>query len=265
MNFLLKCILLAIFFTATLFGKETNLSQLKVEVIQSPESLRSLGGAEYYLQFENFPKNEEIVISSWRGSQKVPNEYKIRDIISIDDNGFISCKGKNCKSLTYGLCSAYSFPGERVKMRFSDRKGHLLGEASYFPKPISNKSQKESFSVLAELVNHDSAGIIYLLTLDGITLGEKLHVHSVSASEVIDYDFQCDNYNLIYNPKVIGLKGGHGCLEISRKNGDKIYLELKYGDELIDEILRDEETLAKKYREIPVDDIKEFGLIKEVL
>jgi len=216
----------------------------KVEVLQTPEYYHTQGSAEYSVYFENFPKHEELILKTSRIIQKKPGVFINAETLTLDDNNFITLKGRKGKILLYSLNSTCYAPGERVKIRFSDTEGNLIAQTSYFPKPIHTKSQNETFSLSAEL-----ACVIpetYLLTLNGIAPGEKVHLHSTSADEVIDSDFTHEA-TLLYMPGVIGHKGGHGIVEITRENGDKACLSLQYGEELAHEILKDFEVKAKKY------------------
>ena len=236
-------LLLSVIFSCC--ARKSNEATPTVEVIPTPERLRSLGSGEYYLRFENFPKNKEIILTSTKTVQRKPNVFTTHETFILDENDWISVNGSKDKATHFSMPSRGYAPGERVKIRFSDRKGKLIAQTSYIPKPIQTKSQEGTFSISAELAI--SQPETYIFTLDRIPSGEKVHLHFVSTHEVVDSDFTQGKIPLIYSPRVMGQNSGHSIVEISRENGDKACLCLQYGKEIAHEILKDFEKGAKQY------------------
>ncbi len=206
----------------------------EVRIEKATLDMLSNGCDEYILTFDDFPKNKDFIVSYSRAIQKDPGTYKQIDKLRIDDQNFLTVNEVD-KALIYpALPPEWLAQGERIKYRASLLDGTIISETSFIPYPITKKSKNGSFDVKAELTSLFPT--TYQISYEGLKPDETIHICSISGSEMLNFDLSANIF--IHMPGILGKSGGISSLESSRNSGDKVILQLKWGDEITKEIMK---------------------------
>lgn len=244
MKFLLfASIILNCIFAAHIHSKE------EVRIIKSPPEVLEHGGDEYMMVFDDFPKNQEFIISYSRVIQKDFGKYKPLDKIKIDDQGVLTVNGKK-RALHYCVSYECIAPGESIKYKYTTLDGKVIAETTFIPKPIRKKSKQGTFWIKAELTSFFPT--IYEISYEGLELNEIIQSCDISGNEIMESE---NWYNpkdcYLHMPGVLDKSGGVFHMQKTRrKNDDNVILSLKWGDDIIKQILK----ALNSYIEISLDD-----------
>lgn len=208
-----------------------------IKIVPMSQELRDQGASENTFVFEDFPLNQEFNLCYTKVVKVDPKSYTKMDIISLDENGLMRLN-RGDKYLFYAVDSVGMANGERVTYRCVLPDRTILAETSYIPHPIHRESRDKTFSVDAELISLAPL-TIYSIKYSGLNENEKIHLISISGKETIEsdlYHHKDDSHN--YLPGVNGKTGGTSTLEATRSTGDKLKLQLKWGDAVLTETLK---------------------------
>jgi hypothetical protein len=216
----------------------------EVMIEKASQELLELGSADYVFHFNNFPKNQDFIISYSRVIQRDFQKYKNTDRLMIDDQDLIHVNGISKAYFYTDLSSKVIAPGERIKLRMSLPNGTILTETSIIPKPICKKSNNGTFFMEAELTSIYPT--IYEFSFKGLDKDEKIHMFSIAGSgaEFIDTHYVYKPQDvMMFLPGILGESGGTTAVEITRSTKDRVILQIKWDDEIVKDFVKDSRAL----------------------
>lgn len=190
--------------------------------------------SEYIVEFQNFPKNHDIIVSQCRTLQNDSTSFLPVGKINILDDNSIIINGKT-KADHYKINASGYALGEPVKYRYSLANGTLIAEAEYTPRPLRFPSKQETFTMEARLTTLEPT--TYFLKFQGLKEGESVLYSSISGNEVIEDPYVYYSKNLFaYMPGILGKRGGYALVRFKRNSGDYVIAKLPWGSAILDQM-----------------------------
>ncbi|MGK5594373.1 MAG: hypothetical protein ACSNEK_03325 [Parachlamydiaceae bacterium] len=183
----------------------------------------------YLFKFNQFPIDDELLVSIQRIAQNPKDDWKPIYKFSIKSNGMLMNQGK---PIGFLLClSAKGFiPGERVAFRFDACSG-FRQEVSFVPYPLVLKSRMGALLIKAELLSTDPTR--YRLEFPGLKLNEIVTISAKCFDHTQGPFKHNGSEEFIFCPDIDSFAGGISLLTVGRRTTQKFKLELPWGTALL--------------------------------
>lgn len=131
------------------------------------------------------------------------------------------------------LSSKGFLPGEKVNLVVSTKNGAIKSKAiPFFPQPLIQEDKNDRAKMTAELATLSPTQ--YIVYLEGFRYNEKLRFVSYSLGEKVTSELRYKGKTpLWYAPEVIGKSGAISRALIGRENGNRITLNMPWGNALL--------------------------------
>lgn len=182
-------------------------------------------GQKYFLDFQNFPTDEELFLTYQRTTQKKKDDWQLGETFVIKKTGMIMVNEKPSGHLYY-LSSQGFFPGERLFLRFST-KTRLLYEISLIPNSLVTKNRKGVIVLEGEMMSVDPT--VYSIKFPGIAPHEKVSIKSLFKNFVNEIGKHTAGQALVLDPGIKDVTGGVSELVVSQKRGPQYRMVLPWG------------------------------------
>lgn len=183
----------------------------------------------YLFQFNEFPKDEEIVVSIQRVAQQDREAWRQIYKFHFRQSGMIIDNGD---PIGYMLCFSAKgcLPGERISFMFETASGFKKA-ISFIPYPLTCKSRMGNALVKAELLSLDPT--FFRLDFPGLKPKEIVKITSESYDCCQGPFKHSATEPFIFSPDVKGCTGGLALLTVGRKTTQKFKLELPWGSQIL--------------------------------
>lgn len=231
----LKHLFLALWALTPLWATEAfNLSYetFSIDSILDPSGNKKLelidpGHHKTVITIQDLPQSSSYVL---RVKRPIFKNREVERVATLEDMLGAS-RYFGAKTPLFFISSLSFLPGEEIEFLIETKdKKHKSKPLRLCPNPLIAEIPKSHLKMTAKLVSILEGG--YLISLEGFKEGEKLTLHSVSGDEVIESDLNySDNFAFFHLLAVIGMNGGVGTVSFIRENGEKLSLNLPWGDE----------------------------------
>jgi hypothetical protein len=198
------------------------------------------GFSKAIIEFKGFPIEKKLMISLKRLVQNNENDYKTIGSIKFTKDGRWISNGSEIYSC-YPISSRGFLPGERIFFRVQTDAGSFRKEISLIPNPLVAISQRNEFSLEAELTILSPA--FYTIRVKGLEDSEEIQFISESLNEKIQKEVPASSLKVFLTSfDVTNENRGIGTLTLVRKNGDSLTARFPWG-EIFTEYLKGNDPL----------------------
>ncbi len=212
----------------------TSAPKPNVRIVKPNRQQLIQGLSETILIFENFPKNQTLVLGNSSLLAKWPQRYQKTETIKINDKGMVIVNGGK-KVQNFAVRSGGFALGERVYYRVADLKGNSLATFNFVPRPIEALGELKTFGIHAELAGINPTK--YQLDFGNLEPNEKVIMRSMINGEKVEKQMIFHpGHAFVIVPDLQGQEGGVATVEFVRVlNGDRTSLDFNWGNKILEE------------------------------
>lgn len=239
---------------ANILNSEENQFKITFETICVKEILASIkysslenfnpGHNKTVIRLENFQDEQEFILTIDRSFCEEPTTMhcSLQNLIMTGISIFEYAPVFFISDMGY-------FPGEIIDVTFESKDGKLKDTIRFVPQPLIVEDAKSHAKIRAELYSLKPTQ--YRIYFDGFIEEEKIQFISCAAGNTLRNELVNKNGKMVlmYTPDT-GAKGGNCNVSFIRENGDRLHLDMPWGEELRHHLQGERKPVVSKFQTI---------------